>query len=160
MVFFSCISNGVLSLSSNNLWKEARVLMWWPRTCQALCRVSPEIRSWLMLTSKPGQGWDYFSTLQIRTAGQRSCELPQVTKLGSRRATFDLRSSGSKSTCSSLHHTAPGGFTCCFTAKDPPVSGFLISKSHEKIRLTVGRWFTLKMVWSIWLIWSQTLLFK
>lgn len=82
------------------------------------------------------------------TAGQRSCELPQVTKLGSRRATFDLRSSGSKSTRSSFHHTAPGGFTRCFihTAKDPPVSGFLISKSHEKISLTVGRWFILKMV--------------
>ena len=49
----------VLPLSSSNLWKAARVLTWWPRTCQALCQVPLcqvplEIRSWLMLTSKPG----------------------------------------------------------------------------------------------------------
>lgn len=116
------------------LWQIHKLLS--PHDCPGMWVLLPSIPSHRRAPGGSGRPGHLLTKTRCRwehTASQRCCELPQITKLGSKRAMFEHRSSDSKSTCSTLHHTAPGRFTQCFihTAKDPPVSGFLTSKSRE-----------------------------
>ena len=138
--YLSSISNVSCSFQVATSGKQLRILMqWWGHAklfARSSWRSDPDWCSQADLDKlgimSPIYRWEYRNSEKLWTSPSH--------KAGSRRATFELRSLGSKSIHFSLHHTAPGGFTHCFihTVKDPSISGFLTCKSHKKISLTLG----------------------